>query len=177
MALRRPRRMRQLTRRRRAATPEARQRIDAIVRDVRAPRARNSFLMLSAVALAAETVADITHESLIAQWKRLETWLRAESRSARWYADLARDVARYRTEAGNQRVAGSSWPASCGAASDDGWARRGRTGIAVRAIRRSRSQSFLDESTRQQASGAREAQELRDQGAAPGAGRLPSAPS
>jgi len=59
----------------------------------------NAFLMLSSPALTPDTVVDITHESVIRKWKRLKAWLRDESRSAEWYADLSRDVMRYRTGA------------------------------------------------------------------------------
>ena len=142
-----------------AATPEARQRIDAIVATF--AHRDNSFLMLSSAALAPETIADITHESLIRKWKRLQTWLRAESRSAEWYADLARDVARYRT--GEVSV----WqdPELAGVLrrrDEDGWNeawsnqyRRGDPPFPE-------VQSFLDESTGQQAERRRDAQAQRE---------------
>ena len=57
----------------------------------------NSFLMLSSPALTPDTVVDITHESLIRKWKRLRRGCAKRARSAEWYADLARDVVRYRT--------------------------------------------------------------------------------
>ena len=59
----------------------------------------NSFLMLSTRELTPDTVVDITHESVIRKWRQLKNWVREESRSAEWYADLARDVVRYRSKA------------------------------------------------------------------------------
>ncbi len=94
VALRRPRRMQQLYDVAGASSPEARREVDDIVGLF--ARSDNSFLMLSSPVLAASTVADITHESLIRKWKKLEAWVREETRSAEWYADLSRDVVRYR---------------------------------------------------------------------------------
>jgi len=160
VALRRPRRMRQLYDVAGAATPEARQRVDAIVTTF--ARRDHSFLMLSSAALNPETVADITHESLIRKWKRLETWVRAESRSAEWYADLARDVARYRT----REVSVWQDPELAGVLrrrDEDGW-----NEAWANQYRREGDPpfpevlSFLDESTRQQSERRREVQEQRE---------------
>jgi hypothetical protein len=94
VALRRPRRMQQLYDVAGAVTPEARREVDDVI--ARFARPGNSFLMLSSRELTPSTVADITHESLIRKWKKLEAWAREETRSAEWYADLSRDVVRYR---------------------------------------------------------------------------------
>jgi hypothetical protein len=95
IALRRPRRLRELYDIAGASDPEARRRVDEIVTAF-ADRA-NSFFMLSSRTLTPETIVDITHESLIRKWTRLATCVRNEARSAEWYADLTRDVIRYRT--------------------------------------------------------------------------------
>lgn len=95
VALRRPRRIRQLHEIAGATDPEARQQIETIVKTF--ANRENSFLTLSSPTLMPDTVADITHESLIRKWKTLQTWVSKETRGAEWYADLARDVMRYRT--------------------------------------------------------------------------------
>jgi hypothetical protein len=95
VALRRPRRMQQLYDVAGAQSAEARRQVDDIVG--RFARRDNSFLMLSSRELAPATVVDITHESLIRKWNKLEAWVREETRSAEWYADLSRDVLRYRS--------------------------------------------------------------------------------
>src|SRR5262249_20769021 len=49
-----------------------------------------SFLMPPAgVALDSESVIDISHESLIRNWKQLQTWVDEEAQSARIYRRLA----------------------------------------------------------------------------------------
>ena len=160
VALRRPRRMRQLYEVAGAGTPEARQRIDTIVTTF--AHRDNSFLMLSSATLNPASVADITHESLIRKWKRLETWVRAESRSAEWFADLARDVARYRT----REVSVWQDPELAGVLrrrDEDGW-----NEAWSNQYRREGDPpfpevlSFLDESTHQRSERRREAQEQRD---------------
>ena len=95
VALRRPRRMRELYAIAGAADADARRDIDGVVRTF--VQRDNSFLTLSSPNLAPETVVDITHESLIRKWTRLDAWMRDETRSAEWYADLSRDVLRYRS--------------------------------------------------------------------------------
>ena len=97
VALRRPRKLGHLYDIAGAATPELREQVDAILSTF-ADR-RNSFLMLSTRELTPDTVVDITHESVIRKWRQLENWVREESRSAEWYADLARDVVRFRSQA------------------------------------------------------------------------------
>src|SRR5205807_5407813 len=53
-------------------------------------REGRSFLMPPAgVALDADTVIDISHESLIRNWERLKTWVVEEAQSARIYRRLA----------------------------------------------------------------------------------------
>lgn len=53
-------------------------------------RAGRSFLMPPAVVpLHADTVIDISHESLIRNWERLKLWVNEEAQSARYYRRLA----------------------------------------------------------------------------------------
>jgi hypothetical protein len=53
-----------------------------------------SFLMPPAgTELDEETTLDISHESLIRQWKRLGEWAEAEAKESKLYADLRRDAA------------------------------------------------------------------------------------
>ncbi len=55
-----------------------------------------TFLMPPAgVALAANTVIDISHESLMRTWKRLIGWVADEARSAQTYLQLSEAAARY----------------------------------------------------------------------------------
>ena len=96
VALRRPRKLGHLYDIAGASTPEARQQVDAIISAFAARQ--NSFLMLSTRELTPDTIVDITHESVIRKWGQLKTWVREESRSAEWYADLARDVVRHRNK-------------------------------------------------------------------------------
>jgi len=160
VALRRPRRLQQLYDVAGAATPDARREVDDIVRLF--SRGDNSFLMLSSRELTPTTVADITHESLIRKWKKLEGWVREETRSAEWYADLSRDVVRYRSRevslwqdpelAGVQRRrADEGW--------NEAWAnqyRRDQDPEFAETLR------FLDESAATQADRIRREQESRD---------------
>ncbi|MEK6287609.1 MAG: hypothetical protein AABO57_17840, partial [Acidobacteriota bacterium] len=48
-----------------------------------------SFLMPAGVGLTGASLIDISHESLIRNWKRLKEWVEQESRSARIYGRLA----------------------------------------------------------------------------------------
>ena len=160
VALRRPRRMRELYAITGATDPDARRHVDEIVTTFASRD--NSFLMLSSKGLGPETVVDITHESLIRKWKRLQAWVREETRSAEWYADLLRDAKRYRTRevslwqdpelAGVQkRRADEGW--------NEAWADQYRDAddpLFAEAL------SFLDESTSQQAQRRREEEEQRD---------------
>ncbi len=59
-------------------------------------RSENSLLVRSGQPrLAPGDVIDLTHECLIRKWSALKNWLRAETKSAEWYCDLASDVTRY----------------------------------------------------------------------------------
>jgi hypothetical protein len=60
----------------------------------------HSLLLLSAATLDPETEIDISHESLIARWRRLEGWAHAEARSAVWYRDLAKATLRRQSREG-----------------------------------------------------------------------------
>ena len=149
VALRRPRKLGHLYDIAGASTPELRQQVDAII-GAFADR-RNSFLMLSTRELTPDTVVDITHESVIRKWRQLKNWVREESRSAEWYADLARDVVRYRSQAASlwqdpelagveQRRRDESW--------NEAWAeqyRREDDPLCSEVL------SFLDKSGREQA--------------------------
>jgi len=160
VALRRPRRMRELYEISGAVDPDARRQVDEIVTTF--AHRDSSFLMLSSPVLRPETVVDITHESLIRKWKRLQAWVREETRSAEWYADLLRDAKRYRTRevslwqdpelAGVQRRRGDEgW--------NEAWANQYRGAddpLFAEAL------SFLDESVRQQTQRQREEDEQRD---------------
>jgi Novel STAND NTPase 1 len=148
VAVRRPRRLGQLYDIAAATTADARERIDRIVTAF-ADR-QNSFLTLSSPMLRRDTVVDITHESLIRKWKALAVWVRAETRSAEWYADLSRDVTRFHArEAGPWQD--PELAAVLSRRAEDGWNeswanqyRRDGSPIFGDVI------SFLDESTRQQ---------------------------
>jgi hypothetical protein len=60
-------------------------------------REGRSFLMPPAgVALTPETVVDISHESLIRNWARLQAWVRDEAEAARIYRRLAEAAAAHR---------------------------------------------------------------------------------
>lgn len=65
-------------------------------------RPGRSFLMPPhEIALTADTLIDISHESLIRNWKRLRDWVDGEARSARIYRRLAETAILYQTgEAG-----------------------------------------------------------------------------
>jgi hypothetical protein len=160
VALRRPRTMRHLYEIAAAVTPESRRQVDEIVAAFAARH--NSFLMLSSRELTPDTVVDITHESVIRKWQRLETWVREESRSAEWYADLARDVVRYRNQTASlwqdpelagveQRRRDDSW--------NDAWADQYRRPNDPQF---SEVVSFLDESGREQSKRQREDEEQRN---------------
>ena len=82
--IRRPTRMDALCHITGASMPEMTAVIDVFRRSGR------SFLMPPAgVPLHAETVIDISHESLIRNWQRLKEWVNEEAQSARYYRRLA----------------------------------------------------------------------------------------
>ncbi len=160
VALRRPRKLGHLYDIAGASTPELRQQVDAII-GAFADR-RNSFLMLSTRELTPDTVVDITHESVIRKWRQLKNWVREESRSAEWYADLARDVVRFRSQAASlwqdpelagveQRRRDEGW--------NEAWAeqyRRPDDPLFSEVL------SFLEQSDREQAERRREEEEQRN---------------
>ena len=60
----------------------------------------NSFLVLtSGRQLTADSVVDISHESLIRKWETLQGWVRQETESAEWYLSLVRDARLYKAGA------------------------------------------------------------------------------
>src|SRR6185503_739377 len=82
--IRRPTRMGALCKITGASLPEMTAVIDVFRRSGR------SFLMPPAgVALHADTVIDVSHESLIRNWERLKKWVNEEAQSARFYRRLA----------------------------------------------------------------------------------------
>lgn len=75
------------------------QEVSAVVEVFR--RGGRSFLMPPVgVALEPETVIDISHESLIRNWRRLKEWVKDEAESARIYRRLAGAATDYRAGAG-----------------------------------------------------------------------------
>ena len=136
VALRRPRRLGQLYDIVGAASDDARRGVDRLLtlfanRD-------NSFLSLSAHPLQPDSVVDITHESLMWRWRALQGWLEAESRSAEWYGDLSRDVARFRAGAA------SLWTdpelaAALSRSVEDGWNDAWASQVPATMARRSRT--------------------------------------
>jgi hypothetical protein len=161
VALRRPRRLNELYGIVGATDETAKQEVQAIVSTFASRD--NSFVMLSPPgSLGPETVVDITHESLIRKWKTLQTWVREETRSVEWYADLARDVLRYR----NQEVGLWEDPELSGLEKrrlDEGWNQ-----AWANQYRRADDPtydevlSFLQESARQQRARRQEEEERRD---------------
>ncbi len=55
----------------------------------------NSLLLVSPAVNPEDAVVDISHESLIRKWHLLSKWVKEESESVEWYADLARDTLRH----------------------------------------------------------------------------------
>ena len=160
VALRRPRKLGHLYQIAGADTAESRKQVDAIITAF-ADR-RNSFLMLSTRDLTPDTVVDITHESVIRKWRQLKNWVREENRSAEWYADLARDVVRYRSKAASlwqdpelagveQRRRDDAW--------NEAWAEQYKRADDPEF---SEVLSFLDHSGREQAARRREEEEQRN---------------
>lgn len=65
---------------------------------------RNSFLFFSGEDVASSSMIDVTHESLIRNWRRLMNWTIEEYRQSEWYRALARDAGLYeRGEKGTWR--------------------------------------------------------------------------
>jgi hypothetical protein len=57
----------------------------------------NSLLVSSTgLPLREDSVIDISHESLIRNWRQLQKWLKEETRSAEWFLSLAGDTVRFR---------------------------------------------------------------------------------
>jgi len=160
IALRRPRRLGQLYGIVGIDEPEDKPQLDFLIKKFASKE--HSFLRLSSASLTPDTVVDITHESLIRKWKRLGLWVREETRSAEWYADLSRDVVRYRQhEVGpwedpelagvQQRRRGEGW--------NEAWGNQYRRpdDPSFHDVL-----SFLDESTRIQDERRREEEEQRN---------------
>ena len=60
-------------------------------------RPENSLLVSSTgLPPGNESVIDISHESLIRNWRQLQHWLREETRNAEWFLSLAGDTLRFR---------------------------------------------------------------------------------
>jgi WD40 repeat protein len=94
--IRRPLTLREI----RAITEAGEKEIIAVIETFRLPG--RSFLTPSAeTALTADSLIDISHESLIRNWKRLREWVENEARHARAYRRLAETAVLYQTgEAG-----------------------------------------------------------------------------
>jgi hypothetical protein len=88
----------------------------------------NSLLVSSTgLELTGDSVADISHESLIRNWERLKGWLAEEHRSAEWFKSLAGDTRRYRAgEAGlwGDPELGRAMSLRKSGAWNDAWARQ-----------------------------------------------------
>jgi hypothetical protein len=75
---------------------------DAAMADIRkvieafAERASSLLVSSTGLVLRADSVIDISHESLIRNWRQLHRWLQEETRSAEWFLSLAGDTLRYR---------------------------------------------------------------------------------
>jgi energy-coupling factor transporter ATP-binding protein EcfA2 len=57
-------------------------------------RDENSLLFMAPGESANDRIVDISHESLIRKWCRLNRWVKEEGESAEWYSDLQRDTRR-----------------------------------------------------------------------------------
>lgn len=75
-----------------AQTAAAQEDVKQIVRRFASPE--NSLLVTPPAEPGPDTVIDISHESLIRKWRRLQGWVQAEAKSVEWYRDLVRDVER-----------------------------------------------------------------------------------
>jgi TPR repeat protein len=85
-----------------ARDPASRERIREIIQAY--SHRDHSLVFSSGTQLTEASVIDISHESLIARWARLELWTGAESKSTGWYRSAADDVVRNRSgEAGTWR--------------------------------------------------------------------------
>ncbi len=62
----------------------------AVVEAYRAPRC--NFLVTEREELDEDTLVDISHESLIRQWKKLREWVEAEAATAAWWRRLREDA-------------------------------------------------------------------------------------
>jgi WD40 repeat protein len=92
--IRRPLELREIC----ALTEASEEEVVAVLEPFR--REGRSFLMPPAsVKLTPESVIDISHESLIRCWKRLDEWVKEESQSSRIYLRLAETAALYRRDA------------------------------------------------------------------------------
>lgn len=79
-----------------AAEVAGRAEVDAAIRAFAQPD--SSLLVISnAPELDGDSVIDISHESLIKNWQRLQGWLLEETRSAEWFRSVVDDTIRHRT--------------------------------------------------------------------------------
>ncbi|HYN22701.1 MAG TPA: hypothetical protein VE078_17205, partial [Thermoanaerobaculia bacterium] len=88
--IRRPRTLAQLV----EETGVERERIRRVI-DVFRGHGRSFLMPPPRVALADDTLVDISHESLIRQWETLRGWVEAEAEAGRVYRRLAEDAERY----------------------------------------------------------------------------------
>lgn len=76
-----------------ADTADEQELVNRIIRKFLEPE--NALLVVSTPGqLDADTVIDISHESLIRKWTVLREWVREEGQSAEWYRSVVRDVER-----------------------------------------------------------------------------------
>ena len=82
-----------------AKTPERQAEVTAVVDHFR--RGEATFLVPRDGAIGADTYIDITHESLIRQWKKLrDAWLPEEQKSAKTFLDLTERARNFNAERG-----------------------------------------------------------------------------
>jgi tetratricopeptide (TPR) repeat protein len=82
-----------------ASNPGSRDVVDKVVDRFRT--VAGTFLTSQNTELTADSVIDITHESLIQRWDRLKTWVAEEAKSAKTYLSLTEDAKRWRNEGGS----------------------------------------------------------------------------
>ncbi len=93
-AVRRPKKLHRIYAVLGAESEQQREEIDGIIRLYGSRE--NSLVLISTAGEDEDPVIDITHESLIRQWRLLREWVKAEAESADWIWRLARSTELYR---------------------------------------------------------------------------------
>jgi energy-coupling factor transporter ATP-binding protein EcfA2/cell division protein FtsB len=116
-AIRRPARFETLCEVTGARSDEDRRHLGDVIRSYAAPE--NSLLLVDGE-LNPDRVVDISHESLIRNWKQLALWLAEERDAVNWYRDVADDV---RLHAAGQADTwrGAKLEKACGFLAPGGW--------------------------------------------------------